>query len=184
MKILDETFPLFRSDEHKHTFIKLPYEGDQLSMIIALPYTKEQKPMPSVTDDTLCQVRDAMVDTKLNTVAIPKCRLEYKKSLIKALQALGIKDMFETNVANFRKLSKDKDIYASAFIHKAVVQVNEAGTTASASTSVRFTPLSGTLNNTTFVADHPFAFYIVHEASGLVLFYGKVFNFDTVLRGR
>lgn len=184
MKISDETFPLFQSDEHKHTFIKLPYEGDQLSMIVALPYMKGQKPMPSVTDDILCHIRDGMVDTKLNTVSIPKCRLEYKKSLIKALQVLGIKDIFDTSVANLRKLSKDKDIYASAFIHKAVVQINEAGTTASASTSVRFTPLSAAFTNTTFVADHPFAFYIVHEASGLVLFYGKVFNFDTIVRGK
>lgn len=183
MNVLDETFPLFRSDEHKHTFIKLPYEGDQLSMIIALPYTESGKPMPSITDQILCHVRDAMVNTTLDTVAIPKFRLHYTKSLIEPLKELGIIDMFDSNAADFEKLRKENDVYVSDVMHKAVIKVNEVGTTASASTAVKLNPLSaGTSTN--FVADHPFAFYIVHEESGLVLFYGKVFDMVAVPRGK
>lgn len=183
MNILDETFPVFRSDEHKHSFIKLPYEGDQLSMIIALPYAESDKPMPSITDKVLCDVREAMVNTTLETVAIPKFRLHYTISLIESLQDLGITDMFNSNEADFEKLRKEHDVYVSDIMHKSVIRVNEVGTTASASTSVQLNPLSAG-NSLNFVADHPFAFYIVHEPSGLVLFYGKVFNMDAVPRGK
>lgn len=178
MRLLDETFPVFRSDKHKHTFLKLPYAGDEVSMIIALPYVKGQKPMPTITDSILYyDVREGMVNTELGTLAIPKFRLEYKTTLKRPLQVLGMTDIFDASLATLTKLRKENDLYLSKITHKAVVEVNEVGTTASAITS-DFVGLVYK-NKTNFVADHPFAFYIVHEATGLVLFYGKLFDFDS-----
>lgn len=176
MALFDETFPFYRSEDHRHSFIKLPYAGDQVSMIIALPYSANEEPMPAVRDQILCYVRDAMREVGLNRVAIPKFRMENAMSLRRPLLQLGISDIFSSRAVDLRKLRQQNDVYVSAILHKAVVTVDEQGTTAAASTGVKFVPLSYR-NTTSFVVDHPFAFYIVHEPSGLVLFYGKVFDF-------
>lgn len=175
---MDEQFPYYRSDEHRHSFIKLPYEGDEVSMIIALPYAETERPMPAMSDQILCQVKDAFVNTEMGNVAIPKFKQEFTSSLRRPLMQLGITDIFNRNVVNLSKLRKENDLYVSAILHKAVIEVNEEGTTASASTGVQFVPLSFK-NTANFVANHPFAFYIMHEPSGLVLFYGKIFNLGT-----
>ena len=181
MNIYNGTFPLFRSDELKQTFIKLPYDGDQLSMVIALPYTAQPKPMPSITDQILCHVLDAMRNTNLDSVTVPKFRMDFKRSLAGPLMKLGMTDIFDEKAANFRKLRKESDVHVSTILHKAVIEVNEEGTTASAVTSVSFVPLSAR-ESLNFIADHPFAFYIIHEPTGLLLFYGKKFDFANIVR--
>jgi serpin B len=70
------------------------------------------------------------------------------------------------------------DISVEDVFHKAVIEVNEEGTEAAASTAVtvilqcRRPPMD-------FVADHPFAFFIVEEVSGAVLFAGHVIDPST-----
>ncbi|KAF7068636.1 hypothetical protein CFC21_074372 [Triticum aestivum] len=58
-------------------------------------------------------------------------------------------------------------------IHKAVVEVNEEGTEAAAVTVAprgRRPPPP----QVDFIADHPFAYYIVEQATGAVVFAGHV----------
>lgn len=165
------TLKFYRSEEHKHTFVKLPYQGGQVSMIIALPFENEAAPMPFVTDQILCHVQDAMKNYTLGVISVPRFRVEYLKSLKEPLENLGLNDLFGRSV-NLTEMRKRNDIFVSEILHKAVIDVHEKGTTASAATDVQIVPLSGGGEN--FVANHPFAFYVVHDASGLVLFSGQV----------
>jgi hypothetical protein len=63
--------------------------------------------------------------------------------------------------------------------HKAVIEVNEEGTEAAAST-VTFNMLRGRGASrprvVDFVADHPFAFFVVEETSRAVVFMGHVLD--------
>ena len=68
-----------------------------------------------------------------------------------------------------------KELYITAVVHKAFVDVNEQGTEAAAATgvvvgvtSVQITP--------TFRADHPFLFLIRDNQTGSILFMGRVMN--------
>jgi serpin B len=67
-----------------------------------------------------------------------------------------------------------KELYITAVVHKAFVDVNEQGTEAAATgvvvgiTSVQITP--------TFRADHPFVFLIRDNQTGSILFLGRVAN--------
>lgn len=177
MPLYGETFPFFKSDQQRHSFIKLPYEGEQVSMIIALPYAPQEKPMPTITDEILYNVRNVLVRTRMDTVALPRFRLEYTKSLRRPLANMGMSSLFDPNTKDLSRMRKENDIYVSSVLHKAVIEVNERGTKASAVTSVSFVPLSFR-NTTDFVANHPFAFYVVHEPTGLVLFYGKIYSLE------
>jgi serpin B len=68
-----------------------------------------------------------------------------------------------------------KELYLTAVIHKAFVDVNEEGTEAAAATgvvvgvkSVQVTPV--------FRADHPFVFLIRDNQTGSILFMGRLAN--------
>ncbi|KAK1661963.1 hypothetical protein QYE76_050122 [Lolium multiflorum] len=76
----------------------------------------------------------------------------------------------------------DDLIVVDDIIHKAVIEVNEEGTEAVAVTMVIDTEgcamdsAERSPPQVNFVADHPFAFYIVEEATGAVVFAGHVLD--------
>jgi len=183
MVLYNESFPVHRSDNIKHSFLKLPYKGEQISMVLALPYNFRENPMSSVTDKILCYARDAMVETRMDTVNIPKFRFEFTTPLKESLQRQGITDLFNTKTVNLSKLRKQNDVVVDDIQHKAVIEVNEQGSTAAAVTAIKLVPLSYR-NTTDFLVNHPFAFYIIHEPSGLVLFYGKMYDNENITRPR
>jgi serpin B len=69
-----------------------------------------------------------------------------------------------------------KELYISAVIHKAFVEVNEEGTEAAAATGVVVGVTSIAPPPPTFKADHPFVFFIQDNASQSILFFGRVLN--------
>lgn len=58
-------------------------------------------------------------------------------------------------------------------LHKAVIEVNEKGTTAAAATSVGITPYS---MPESFFINRPFFLFIYHEATNSLLFMGRVID--------
>jgi serpin B len=70
---------------------------------------------------------------------------------------------------------RDIKLQVEDVFQKAVVEVNEEGTEAAASAAATLILMcSKTYLN--FVADHPFAFFIVEEVSGAVLFAGHILD--------
>jgi serpin B len=70
-----------------------------------------------------------------------------------------------------------RDLFISAVIHKAYVDVNEEGTEAAAATAVTMKLTSvGPTRIPVFQADHPFLFLIRDNHSGSILFIGRVMN--------
>ncbi|CAO2192464.1 unnamed protein product [Urochloa humidicola] len=72
----------------------------------------------------------------------------------------------------------DDGLYMAHVFHKAVIEVNERGTEAAASTATVLQKLAAYLSSDTmdFVADHPFVYFIVEEVSGAVVFMGQVLD--------
>ncbi len=58
-------------------------------------------------------------------------------------------------------------------LHKAVVEVDEKGTTAASATSVGITAYS---LPATFIVNRPFFFFLYHEATSSLLFMGRVID--------
>ncbi|KAM3927073.1 plasminogen activator inhibitor 1 [Leptodactylus fuscus] len=153
--------------------IELPYEGDEVSMLIAAPYEKGV-PLSTITDiltpELITQWKNNMRrSTRL--LVLPKFSLMSEIDLKSPLQRLGVTDMFSAEKANFSRLSTERPLHVSEAFQKVKVEVTESGTRASAATAAillaRMAPLE-------VIMDRPFVFIIRHNPTGSLLFMGQV----------
>ena len=156
--------------------LKLPYAGDELSMLVLLPQQTdglavlEQKLTFVKLDAWTQQLRQREV-----RVFLPKFKMTAKFELSHAMAALGMKDAFSAN-ADFSGMDGQHDLFISSILHKAFVDVNEEGTEAAAATAVVMRALAMMEPPPVFRADHPFLFFIRENSTGSILFMGRVAN--------
>lgn len=103
---------------------------------------------------------------------LPKLKLEENYDLKSPLSSMGIRNAFDPGQADFTGMSVKKDLFISEVIHKAFVEVNEEGTEAAAATAVLM--MRSRVLTMTFKADHPFIFFIRHNKSQTILFFGRL----------
>jgi serpin B len=157
--------------------LELPYVENELSMIILLPKKSdglsdlEKALAPKDLSGWLAKLRKQKV-----IVSVPKFKMTSKFSLASVLKSMGMTNAFSAR-ADFSGMNGRRDLFISAVIHKAYVDVNEEGTEAAAATAVtvRLTSIAPT-QMPVFRADHPFLFLIRDNQSGSILFIGRVMN--------
>uniref|UniRef100_A0A8C6SSK9 Si:ch1073-416d2.3 n=1 Tax=Neogobius melanostomus TaxID=47308 RepID=A0A8C6SSK9_9GOBI len=152
--------------------LKLPYDHG-VSMLILLPNKGVDY---TVIDDEINADRFQgwlrnMRKIKVE-VHLPKFKMEESYELHKVLPDMGFSTLF-TNIANLTNLHKNKELKVSEVLHKAVIDVDETGTTAAAATSVGIMPYS---LPPSFIANRPFFFFIFHEDTNALLFMGRVID--------
>jgi len=88
---------------------------------------------------------------------------------------MGMTDAFSPR-ADFSGMDGQRDLFISAVVHKAFVDVNEEGTEAAAATGVVMRSMAVMRPRPTpvFRADHPFIFLIRDTRSGSILFLGRM----------
>jgi serpin B len=91
------------------------------------------------------------------------------------LSALGMPSAFNSSKADFSGMNGKRNLFISAALHKAFVDVNEEGTEAAAATAILIQTSSVQITPT-FRADHPFVFLIRDKQTGSILFLGRVTN--------
>ncbi|XP_056330121.1 glia-derived nexin [Danio aesculapii] len=159
-------------DGQKYIVIELPYHGNSMSMFIALPVedsTPLSSILPHISTSTI-QSWTKLMNPRRMRLLMPKFTVEQEVDLESPLKALGIKDIFDQNKADFRHLSSES-IYVSKALQKAKIEVNEDGTKASATTSVI---LHARSSPPWVTVDRPFLFLIRHNSSGTILFAGQI----------
>ncbi|VAH85801.1 unnamed protein product [Triticum turgidum subsp. durum] len=176
---------LFLSQEDDFQVLKLPYEGDesggmQYSMCVFLPYERDGL---RAMVDALPAADESLLDyipndrSEVRKLLLPKFKLSFFCSLTKVLKGLGLREAF-TEEADLSGLVEKRvcDVRLDDVFHKAVVEVNEEGTEAAGCTAASGRVKQCARKPMDFVADHPFAFYIVEEVSGAVVFAGHVLD--------
>ncbi|XP_072139486.1 leukocyte elastase inhibitor-like isoform X2 [Mobula birostris] len=159
--------------------LELPYDDNELSMVILLPdinddFTGMEKLQNHLTVDHLMTWTnpDKMNEIEINVV-LPKFKLEEKYDLESILIEMGMVDAFSTTQANYSAMTSRNDLVLTKVVHKSFVEVNEEGTEAAASTAaimmLRCAPMTFE-----FVADHPFLFFIRHNKTRNILFFGRL----------
>ena len=163
------------------TMLELPYKGDDASMWIVLPDRADglADVEKGLTAAKLAAWRSAL-EWKQVEVALPKFEVHPGTlGLAGALGELGIKDAFDANKADFTAIGVPPDprmrLYIANAYHQTFVKVDEKGTEAAAATAVVMAVGGGPPPKPiAFHADHPFLFFVVDKASGMVLFMGRV----------
>ncbi|MDQ7781194.1 MAG: serpin family protein, partial [Planctomycetota bacterium] len=156
--------------------LELPYVSEELAMDILLPRNPDGlgELEAKLTADALAGWLSGLRAAEV-VVAIPKFTMTRDFNLSGVLGKMGMPSAF-TGEADFSGMNgKEHDLFISAVLHKAFVEVNEEGTEAAAATVVvvRATSVRERL---TFRADHPFVFLIRDLRSGSILFMGRVVN--------
>ncbi|MFH1865750.1 MAG: serpin family protein, partial [Candidatus Eisenbacteria bacterium] len=156
--------------------LEMPYRGEEISMLVVLPRPEslvnlrviESRLTAQVLSGWLGQIRE-----KELKVYFPRFEMTWGTEDISGhLAALGMKDAFSSR-ADFSGMSDLGDLFIGPVFHKAFVAVNEEGTEAAAATAVVMKRLA-IEQETVFRADHPFLFVIRDNATGSVLFMGRV----------
>uniref|UniRef100_A0A8C3QYH9 Leukocyte elastase inhibitor n=1 Tax=Cyanoderma ruficeps TaxID=181631 RepID=A0A8C3QYH9_9PASS len=161
--------------------LELPYEGNELSMIILLPdaiqdgSTGLERLERELTYEKLMDwIRPEMMRSTELMVSLPTFKLEEDYDLKPILRSMGMLDAFESGKADFSGISSGKELMLSEVIHKSFVEVNEEGTEAAAATAAVVIPYCGRIGpKLKFTADHPFLFFIRHNRTGSILFCGR-----------
>jgi len=155
--------------------LELPYAGKDLAMIALLPKQPdglaefEKLLSAAKLVDLLHKMRETEV-----IMSLPKFKLTSEFGLKETLSTMGMQLAFSSS-ADFSGMDGKRDLFLSAVIHKAFVDVNEEGTEAAAATGVAVKALAMRVKPI-FRADHPFLFLIQDQQSGSILFLGRLAN--------
>ncbi|XP_051575312.1 leukocyte elastase inhibitor-like [Myxocyprinus asiaticus] len=176
-----DRFPLALIPEVNCQVLELPYVGESLSMLIILPNKIEddttglQKLERAMTYEKLMEwTRPEQMSAQKVQIALPKFKMAETYDMNSLLVGMGMVDAFDIQKANFSGMSLNNDLVLSKVIHKSFVEVNEEGTEAAAATAVLFmVGCSLGPPPPTFIADHPFLFFIRHNPTKSILFYGR-----------
>jgi serpin B len=156
--------------------LSLPYQGDDLSMIVLLPELDKMADLEKKLDAAQWSLISMQLHPAPVNVWLPKFKIEGGGSIKPALSSLGMASLFES--ADFSNMFSDPvEFKISDVFHKAFVEVNEEGTEAAAATAVVVAEKSAAMQDDpirNFRADHPFIFMIQHNASKSILFMGKM----------
>uniref|UniRef100_A0A7M4FI54 Ovalbumin-related protein X-like n=1 Tax=Crocodylus porosus TaxID=8502 RepID=A0A7M4FI54_CROPO len=164
-----------RSEPHLEV-LELPYIDNELSMFILLPKdigdnsTGLEQLESALTYEKLAEWTSSANTNKQNVnVYLPRFKIEEGYNLKSSLQAMGVLDVFSLAKSDLTGISKSVKLYVSRALHKSYVDVNEEGTEASAGTGVVISRTSAH----DFKVDHPFLFFIKHNPTNSILFYGR-----------
>jgi serpin B len=165
------------SDGHKHT---------RFSMCIFLPDARDG--LPDLINTIANQhgfLHEHLPKKKVevNNFRLPRFKLSFESSVVTILKKLGLELPFGAEADLSRMVERNESglpLDVGDVIHKAVIEVNEEGTKAAAITMVNIVLFSAIRrpppHRVDFVADHPFAYFIVEEATGAVVFAGHVLD--------
>ena len=155
--------------------VELPYDGEDLSMVILLPAAGRFEGFASALDAQ--RVASILKDTNPQEVhlTMPKFTYESGFRLKETLAAMGMPDAFLYGVADFSGMDGTRILFIDDVIHKAFVSVDEAGTEAAAATAVVVARAAPTPPKEVTI-DRPFVFMIRDIETGAILFVGRVVN--------
>ena len=135
--------------------VELPYVGDQLAMTLIVP--DDLVAFQADLDGATFSAIVATLADRNVELSLPRFSIETKTDLATVLAAeMGMPLAFDPVRADFSGMTAAEQLYISAVIHQANIDVNEKGTTAAAATAVVLRATSAPSSPITMKVNQPF----------------------------
>lgn len=155
--------------------VSLPYDGRELEMVVMLPDQGKFAEFEQTLDaGKVKAIIQSSAPTQVS-LRFPRFKIESEFGLGDALYNMGMPTAF-TSLADFSGMTGNRELAISKVIHKAFVEVDEAGTEAAAATAVVMRATAMPVQPTEVTVDRPFIFVIRDIQTGSVIFIGRVLN--------
>jgi serpin B len=158
--------------------VRLPYSVEALSMVIVLPNEVggATRLARDLDGPALAAMFKDMTEWKNVDLALPRFKTSFRANLGQLFVQAGMKRAFDAARADFSGMTARAQVQLaiSDVVHRAVIDVTEEGTEAAAATAVAMMAASMPTKIEPFVVDRPFLFYITDDATGAILFQGRV----------
>ena len=184
-------------DERVKSFAKdlKEYDGTTLQYVAIMPEENLDKYINNITAEEINKIignlkdinkRENFKEGVITQIVgyIPKFKFDYDLNLIKDLNDMGVKDVFDKEKANLKGITDDENVYISKAKHKANIEFTQDGIKASAATIIGGSGAGDMFDylydvpvekiDLTF--DKPYMFIIRNKETGEVWFAGTVYE--------
>jgi len=160
--------------------IRLPYKSSRMGMVIVLPDANladvTQRLDSAEMQTLLAALRQP---PQLVAVSLPRFHASFEASLVEPFVAMGMHSPFRAQTADFSGMTgkppSEVALAIDQIMHRAVIDVAEAGTEAAAATATTIVATAARPQPAeTFQVDRPFLFAIVDDETGAILFEGRI----------
>ena len=159
-----------------HQIVELPYDGRELAMLIVVPDAGQFALVEEQIDSAFLHEILPQMQRRRLSLNLPRFNIESQFSLGAILSLLGMPDAFDVR-ADFSGMEPRGELSIADVVHKAFVNVNEAGTEAAAATAVIMMVKAMLPEEPVQVTiDRPFFFMIRDLQTGTILFAGRVLD--------
>jgi serpin B len=166
-------------EDGKVQMVALPYKGG-LSMYVVLPSVENSGgEFPRHVSSGSWESWIAKSKLMKGTIQLPRFKVDYDAQLKSALTALGMDRAFDENRAEFEAIRTNQPpVWIDQVVHRAMAEVNEAGTEAAAVTAVLMR--AGSAMNQrperrfSLIVDRPFLVVIRDDGTKTILFMGWI----------
>ncbi|XP_037365587.1 serpin B10 [Talpa occidentalis] len=175
MMSMKKKLQVFHIEKPKATGLQLYYENQDFSLFVLLPedFGGLEQLEKDITYEKLREwSSEDMMEAYDVRLHLPKFKLEETYDLKSILSSMGMSNAFIQGKADFSGMSGERNLYLSNVFHKAFVEINEQGTEAAAATGSEV-GFRIRLPSIEFNADHPFLFFIKHNKTDSILFFGR-----------
>lgn len=181
-------FSYYYDKKHRSQWINLPYKGNRRFVLtLALPdegVELRQLEKKILRNSKVLKTIFNNLDNRTNShrrveLILPKFRIESSFDFVPiAKDFFNVKSAFDSEKADFSLMSasRNRDLFVSKIIHKALIDVDEAGSEAAAVTVVQMLSRSGMFlheNPIRLVFSRAFLFYLRDLSVNVPLFVGR-----------
>ncbi|VDP88525.1 unnamed protein product [Echinostoma caproni] len=149
--------------------VKMPFRESRWKMLIVLPNEHDglNTLLPKLQSGQLKNVLDGQFDRMKVDLFLPRFKLNENRGIdvVKLLGKLGINSVFSFSTANLQRICEREPLFVSAVNHKAILEVDEEGATAAATTYAIMTNCYRPPSPPPIIVrvDHPFFLSLIYD---------------------
>uniref|UniRef100_A0A182STP2 Serpin domain-containing protein n=1 Tax=Anopheles maculatus TaxID=74869 RepID=A0A182STP2_9DIPT len=181
MMSLSGCLPFYKTrDALDVSIVGLPYRDDTSTMYLIQPANSSRAAVRRLQASLTGKMLDSWIgQMKLQStnVRLPKMHLRNSVDLLQSFQKLGFNSILSPAKSDLSNMIDSKtsgqNPYVNQILHKLDLAIDEEGTEGAAATSALVDRIG---SQRQFNGNAPFLIYLRHDATGLPLFYGPIFD--------